>query len=336
VISGVDKDIEIGGRNVCGRLLLAPMAGLTHVAFRQLVAEYGGYGLLFSEMCSAKALPAENRAVSSVFRWEDNELSRLVCQIFGSDAFVMAKAAKRIQAEGFFGVDINMGCSVAPICKQGAGAALLKDPLRAVAIVEAVRDAVSIPVFVKYRTGWTDSPEPAMDLGQRFARAGADALVFHPRVAPDRRARPPKWDYIRAVREAVSVPVFGNGEVFSQKDCTDMLQSTGCHGVALGRLALARPWIFAQWALGFQPPKDIYHHCAHRMLDLLENHFEPVNALRRYRKWIVYFSANFIYGHMFAARVRKASDISCARRAVDAFFASDPSLGKSPNRNFFQ
>ncbi len=336
MIAGLDKDLQIGGRRVCGRLFLAPMAGLTHVAFRQMVAGYGGYGLLFSEMCSAKALPFENRAVSPVFRWADAELPDLVCQIFGADASVMARAAKRIQAEGFFGVDINMGCSVAPICKQGAGAALLKDPVRAAEIVAAVREAVSIPVFVKFRTGWTDCPESAVDLAGRLVRAGADALVFHPRVAPDRRTRPPKWDYIRDVKEAACVPVFGNGEVFSRQDCMRMLQTTGCDGVAIGRMALAKPWLFAQWALGFEPSGDIYHECAHTMLDLLEKHFEPVNALRRYRKWIVYFAANFVYGHRFSAQVRKAADIAAARRAVDAFFASDPSLGSGPNRNLFQ
>ena len=336
MIPDLNECIYIRGRKVCPRLFLAPMAGLTHAAFRELVSEFGGYGLMFTEMCSAKALPSENPRVSAVFRWRAQELPHLVCQIFGSDPAQMARAAGRIESEGFFGVDINMGCSVAAICKQGAGAALLREPDRAAGVVAAVRKAVSIPVSVKFRTGWQDAPEPAVNLARRLTEAGADALTFHPRVAPDRRSRPPRWDYIRAVSQAVDIPVFGNGEVFSEDDCLRMLADTGCHGVALGRMALARPWIFAQWTKGFAPTGEIYPHCAHRMLDLLEKYYEPVNALRRYRKWIPYFAANFVYGHRFATLVKGAADIAAAHRAVAAFFQSDPARSRTPNMNLFR
>ncbi|MFW5908558.1 MAG: tRNA dihydrouridine synthase [Desulfosalsimonas sp.] len=329
----VNQGVCIRGQKVAPALLLAPMAGFTHVAFRELVAEYGGFGLMFTEMCSAKALPSENPTVSPVFRWRDAELSFLFCQIFGSEPATMARAARRIEAEGFCGVDINMGCSVAAICKQGAGAALLKNQEKALAIVTAVRQSVSIPVTVKFRTGWSNSPGPAVDLAAGMAEAGADALIFHPRVAPDRRLRPPKWDYIKAVKQAVDIPVFGNGEVFSENDCVRMIETTGCDGTAIGRMALARPWIFAQWTKGFEPEYGIYKNCAHRMLKLLEKHFEPVNALRRYKKWIGYFAANFKYGHSFAGLVRRAEDSAGARHAVDAFFHDAPPLNTTPNMN---
>ena len=336
MIPHMNRGINIRGRKIAPALLIAPMAGLTHVAFRELAAEYGGYGLLFTEMCSAKALPSENPRVSAVFRWRAQELSHLVCQIFGADPDQMARAAGRIESEGFFGVDINMGCSVAAIYKQGAGAGLLKEPGRAAEVVAAVRNAVSIPVTVKFRTGWQDAPEPAVDLARRLAEAGADALTFHPRVAPDRRSRPPKWDYIRVVKQAVDIPVFGNGEVFSENDCLRMLADTGCDGVAVGRMALARPWILAQWTRGFVPSAEIYPHCAHRMLDLLEKYYEPVTALRRYKKWLVYFAANFTYGHRFATQVKGAAGIPAAHRAVDAFFQSDPARSRTPNMNLFR
>jgi len=114
----INTPLAIGNRVIPGRLVLAPMAGLTHVAFRELLDSYGGCGLMFTEMCSAKALPQENRYISPVFKWRDEELSHLVCQIFGSDADVMVAAAKRVEKEGFFGVDLNFGCSVAAICKK--------------------------------------------------------------------------------------------------------------------------------------------------------------------------------------------------------------------------
>ncbi|MCP4576734.1 MAG: tRNA-dihydrouridine synthase family protein, partial [Deltaproteobacteria bacterium] len=237
------QPLSIDNRNIRTRLFLAPMAGIGHIAFREVVSGYGGYGLLFSEMCSAKALPHENSKVSPVFRWREEELSYLVCQIFGSDPRIMAKAAQRVEKEGFFGVDINFGCSVAAICKKNCGAALLKTPDLAVSIVAAVCRAVSIPVFVKFRTGWRDEPGPAVDMARRFEDAGVHALTFHPRVAPDRRSRPPKWGYIGKIKQAVSIPVVGNGNVFDTGACLEMLETTGCDGVAIGRMAIARPWI---------------------------------------------------------------------------------------------
>jgi len=131
----INTPLEIGGKSIPTRLILAPMSGLTHVAFRELVDQFGGCGLLYTEMCSARSVPQENPHISPVFRWRREELPRLVCQLFGSDSDVMAIAAKRIEQEGFFGVDLNFGCSVAAICKKHCGAALLKTPDRAVSKV---------------------------------------------------------------------------------------------------------------------------------------------------------------------------------------------------------
>ncbi|MGM0452298.1 MAG: tRNA dihydrouridine synthase [Thermodesulfobacteriota bacterium] len=331
-----NRPISIGDRVVAKRLFLAPMAGLTHVAFRQLASEYGGYGLMFTEMCSARALPRENPAVSKVFCWRAGELDRLVCQIFGADPAGMAAAARRVEAEGFFGVDINFGCSVAAICKQNAGAALLKTPEQAAAIVRAVRKAVGVPVFVKFRIGWSDDPASAVDLARRFEDAGADALVFHPRVAPDRRSRPPKWAYIGRVKAAVSIPVFGNGEVFCLDDAQRMLAETGCDGVSLGRIAVARPWVFAEWTAGFEADSGIYHRCAHRMMALLAAHYEPVTALRRFKKWAVYFFAGFKYGHRFSAMLRGAKDSERVYATLDEIFRTPPEVAGRPNMNLFR
>ena len=213
----LNRPLAIGARTIPGRLVLAPMTDLGHVAFRQLLAEFGGYGLLWSEMCGARRLPMENSRYSRCFRWREAERTHLVFQIVGSQGPRMADAARRIEAEGFFGVDLNFGCSVRAICKQGSGAQLLKTPERAGDIVAAVRRAVACPVLVKFRTGWQDDPAPAVAMARRFEAAGADALTFHPRVAPDRRTRPPRWAYIAAVKQAVRIPVFGNGNVFFRR-----------------------------------------------------------------------------------------------------------------------
>jgi tRNA-dihydrouridine synthase len=246
----------------------------------------------------------------------------------------MARAAKRVASEGFFGVDINFGCSAGSICKRGCGAALLKSPSEALAIVSAVRNAVDIPLFVKYRVGWQDNPAPAVEIARGFEREGVDALTFHPRVAPDRRSRPPRWNYIARVKQAVGIPVFGNGDVFDRRDCARMLSLTGCDGVAIGRLAVAQPWIFAAWNKAYRPPEDIHRRTAFRLLELLATHYEPAAALRRFRRFAYYFASNFAFGHTFYSRVRSAADLEAVSAVLGRFFESPPRLCSRLNRNY--
>jgi nifR3 family TIM-barrel protein len=331
----LNQPLSVGSKTVKNRLILAPMTQVGNIGFRELVSMYGGYGLLFTEMCGAKRIPHENRYVSPYFRWRDEELPYLVCQIAGSDPEAMVIAARRIEKEGFFGADINFGCSVSTICQQNWGASLLKTPDVAARIVAEVRKAVSFPVFVKFRTGWQDDPVPAIEIAKRFEDAGADALTFHPRVAPDRRSRPPRWEYIGMVKEAVSIPVFGNGDVFDADDCRKMLQQTGCDGVAIGRMAVAKPWIFAMLSKGFQPDPEIYFQAAIKLTQLLEKHYDPVLAVRRFKKFALYFSANFKFGHTFYTRIFNAKDMEAIRDFLCRFFEEVPDVVSRPNMNFF-
>ncbi len=331
----INKPLSIGKKQVENRLFLAPMAALGHIAYREILSDYGGCGLQFMEMCNAKAVPHENRHVSTTFRWRDEELDSLVCQLFGSEPSVMAKAAERIEKENFFGVDINFGCSVAAICNKNSGAALLKDPKLAAEIVSSVREAVSFPVFAKFRTGWSNDPLPAVDMAKRFEDAGADALVFHPRVAPDRRGRPPRWDYIKMVKDAVSIPVFGNGNVFDAGDVEKMIEETGCDGVSIGRAAIAKPWIFAELANGFQPDDDIYRVHILKMIELLEKHYPPVNALKLFKKSAIYFSANFKFGHKIWAKMIKGNSMDDIKNNINEIFVTTPEVSLRPNMNMF-
>jgi len=334
--NNLNQSLSVGNRRIEKRLVLAPMTFIGNIAFRELVSSFGGYGLLFTEMCRAKSIPHENRYVSPYFKWRDEELSWLVCQIFGSDPEIMATAARRIEKEGFFGVDINFGCTAPSICRQNSGAALLENPALAAQIVADVRKAVSIPVFAKFRTGWKDDPQIAIELAKRFEDAGADALTFHPRVAPDRRARPPRWEYIGMIKQAVSVPVFGNGNVFDHDDCRNMLQQTGCDGVAIGRMAVARPCIFAELADGFKPGPDIYLDSAVNMATLLARHYDPTRAVRRFRKFALYFSANFRFGHTLYIKLLNSQDMEEAKDILHSFFEDAPDLVSRPNMNFFR
>jgi tRNA-dihydrouridine synthase B len=332
----LNQPLRIGGKTIPKRLVFAPMTYLGHAAFRELLSGFGGFGLLFSEMCSAKTIPTENRHVSAFFNWRDEELPLLVCQILGSEPERMAEAARRIEAEGFFGVDVNFGCANSTICRRSCGAAVLKTPDRAGLIVERIRRAVSVPVLVKFRTGWQDRPEDAVALARRFEEAGADAVTFHPRVAPDRRTRPPRWEYIGLVKQALKIPVFGNGDVFDPDACRRMVRLTGCDGVALGRIAVARPWVFAEWTAGFTPGPEIFQTAAKELLGLMARHFDERAAVRRFRKFTLYFAANFSFGHTLYSRIQNAGSLAQIAAALDAFFASPPDLAAAPNMNFFQ
>ena len=329
------QPLKIGNKSIEKRLILAPLTFLGNIAFRELVSRYGGYGLLYSEMCSAKTVPHENRFVSLCFRWRDEERSRLVCQIFGADPLEMANAARRIENEGLFGVDMNFGCSNSTICRRHCGAALLKNPDLAAAIVAEVRRAVSFPLTVKFRTGWQDDSEIAVHLATRFEDAGADALIFHPRVAPDRRSRPPKWAYIGRVKQAVNIPVFGNGDVFDRDDCRRMIIETGCDGVAIGRMAVARPWIFAELTENLQPESEMFADAAIQLARLLEIHFDPVAAIRRFKRFAFYFSANFRFGHSLYSKILKTGNLKEVAPVLKRFFEKTPDVAARPNMNYF-
>jgi tRNA-dihydrouridine synthase B len=329
------QPLKIGNKSIEKRLILAPLTFLGNIAFRELVSRYGGYGLLYSEMCSAKTVPHENRFVSLCFRWRDEERSRLVCQIFGADPLEMANAARRIENEGLFGVDMNFGCSNSTICRRHCGAALLRNPDLAAAIVAEVRRAVSFPLTVKFRTGWQDDSEIAVHLAKRFEDAGADALIFHPRVAPDRRSRPPKWAYIGRVKQAVNIPVFGNGDVFDRDDCRRMIIETGCDGVAIGRMAVARPWIFAELTENLQPDPEMFADAAIQLARLLEIHFNPVAAIRRFKRFAFYFSANFRFGHSLYSKILKTGNLKEVAPVLKRFFEKTPDVAARPNMNYF-
>jgi tRNA-dihydrouridine synthase B len=332
----LNRPLKIGARTIPNRLVLAPMTFLGNVAYRQLLDEIGGCGLFFSEMCSAGRIPQEDRQASPYFRWRDAEADHLAIQIVGNKPERMALAAQRIQAEGLWGVDINLGCSTTTICKHNQGAALLKDSRTAIELVGRVRQAVTCPVTVKYRTGWQDDPRIPVEFARRLEDMGVDALTFHPRVAPDRRNRPPRWEYIGRVKEAVSIPVFGNGDVFDADDCLRMLRTTGCDGVALGRIAIARPWLFAQWIHGTDPPATIYKEASLRLSELLRHYFDFKSALRRFQRYAPYLASNFAFGNTLFNRLRNAGNFEAIEAALENFFRNDPPLRQRPNLNFLR
>ncbi len=233
---------RIGNVQLAGPAVLAPMAGVCNLAFRQLCKEKGA-ALVCSEFVSAKALTMGNRRSFEMLTVDDAERPVSI-QIFGSSPEEAALAARAVQEAGADIVDFNMGCPVPKVIKAEAGAALMRVPEKAQAIIAAMVDAVEIPVTVKMRTGWDENSIDVVDLAKRFEDVGVNAIAVHGRTRSQHRSGRANWEIIGEVKAAISIPVFGNGDVVAPQDAQAMLAMTACDGVMIGRGALGNPWIF--------------------------------------------------------------------------------------------
>ncbi len=225
-------------------LILAPIAGVTGLPFRK-IAKGCGADLVFTEMISAAALIRNPRRSETYFMSRD-DARPVAAQIFGADPHEMAHAAAFLSEEPVDLIDINMGCPVKKVIRSGAGAALLQDRPRASAIIRAVVRASRIPVTVKLRSGWDASEICAVEIAQAAEAEGVSAVTLHPRTRTQAFQGRSNWEHIRQVKEAVKIPVIGNGDVQTPADAKRMLLQTGCDGVMIGRAALGNPWIFSR------------------------------------------------------------------------------------------
>lgn len=242
---------SIGNVKVENPLLLAPMEDVTNLPFRLIAKRIAKPGLMFTEFVSAMAI--HYGAVKTFRKMRIHPEERpLGIQIFGGEPDVMAETARIAEEMGADIVDINMGCWVPKVCKTGSGAALLKDPDTAEKIVAAVVNAVKVPVTVKVRAGWDYSLFAAPDLAKRFQDAGAQMLTLHARFAKQGFEGEADWTLIKQLREAVKVPLIGNGDVKTPDDARKMMRETGCDGVMVGRAAISNPWALRDIQLGLR------------------------------------------------------------------------------------
>ncbi len=240
------KPLQIGPITIDTPLVLAPMAGVTSHAFR-LLCKQEGAGLVVTELLSSHAIHYKNAKTFGMFDWNDAERPVSV-QLFGGDPALMAEAAQVVEAAGADIVDLNMGCWVPKVAKTGAGATLLKDVCLAQSVVKAMVDAVRIPVTVKIRSGWDPSQTTGIDFARRAQDAGASAIAVHARYASQGFTGHADWSIIRRVKDVVTIPVIGNGDVESVEDAQRMFDETGCDAVMVGRAAMGNPWLFGDIA----------------------------------------------------------------------------------------
>lgn len=236
--------MKIGNFETDGYAALAPMAGVADRSFRRLCREFGA-AYTVSELISSKAVSLNDKKSLGMMNITDSERP-VGLQLFGSDPDTMAAAAvSGMQFKPDF-IDINMGCPAPKVAGNGGGSALMKDPRLAESIVKAVVGAVSIPVTVKMRSGWDESSINAVELAKRCEQAGAKLITVHGRTKTQMYSPPVNMDIIKEVKRAVSIPVVGNGDIFTAKDAANMYEYTGCDFVMVGRGAMGAPWIFRQ------------------------------------------------------------------------------------------
>lgn len=236
--------LTIGGVQLDNPIILSPMAGVCNPPFRKLAKELGA-GMVCAEMVSDKALVNGSKKTQQMLTILPDE-HPVSLQLVGYDRDSMVQAAALVGETNADLIDINMGCPVLKIYKNGSGAALARDPEYAAEIVRGVVAQVDKPVTVKFRKGWDDDHVNAVEVAQAVVEAGAQAVTLHGRTAKQMYSGTADWSIIRQVKEAVSVPVIGNGDVVQPEDAKRMLEETGCDGVMIGRGALGNPWIFRE------------------------------------------------------------------------------------------
>ncbi len=236
--------MRIGNVEIANPVMLAPMAGVTDLPYRLLCKEQG-CGYMVTEMVSAKAVLYNNKNTDLLILTKEEE-APVALQLFGSDPEIMADIADRLSDRGFAGFDINMGCPVPKVVNNHEGSALMKEPLLAGKIVEAMAKRVKCPVTVKFRKGFDENNVNAVEFAHIMEESGAAAVTVHGRTREQFYSGKADWDIIRQVVDRVKIPVFGNGDIFSGEDAKNMLEQTGCQGIAVGRGAKGNPWIFRE------------------------------------------------------------------------------------------
>lgn len=296
---------KIGNVELNNRLVLAPMAGVTDLPFRLLCREQG-CGLLCMEMVSAKAIQYHNKNTQALLQIDERE-NPVSLQLFGSDPQILGTIAAQIEELPFDILDINMGCPVPKVVNNGEGSALMKNPELVRKIVTAVSKAVQKPVTVKIRKGFDDSCINAVEIAKIAEDSGAAAIAVHGRTRAQYYSGEADWDIIRQVREAVSVPVIGNGDVTGPESAVQMLKETGCDAVMIGRAVRGNPWLFAQIQHYMDTGEKLPRPSGEEVCRMIEKHARLMieckgefTALREMRKHVAWYTA----GYPHSAKVR--------------------------------
>ena len=301
------------------------MAGLTHTALRQIMAAFGGVGLLSTEMLSAKRLPTENPEISPYLIRTATERP-LSYQLLTSTAHEIARAIDMLHRFEADAIDLNMGCPAPAVGKFGAGSSLMELPDVARGIVSEARKHTSLPLTAKVRLGRELDEEKLRDFCVMLQDEGIDMISVHARLKHEPFVREPRWEWVAKVKEWVTVPVIANGGIFSVSDAKACLAVSGADGLMLGRGAVTSPWLFAGIARelcgsDIAAPVVSLPEVYARFIDLLIAHFKPERQLGRLKEFTHYFARNYQFGHHLAMKVQTSQSVEEARERAERFFA---------------
>lgn len=304
------KKLQIGNVTLPNNLILAPMAGVTDLPFRLLCKEQGA-GLLCMEMVSAKAILYKNKNTEELLTIDARE-NPVSLQLFGSDPDIISEIAKQIEERPFDILDINMGCPVPKVVNNGDGSALMKNPVLAGKIIEKTARAIQKPVTVKIRKGFDDAHINAVEMAHIAQESGAAAVAVHGRTREQFYSGRADWDIIRQVKEAVSIPVIGNGDIRTAEDVTAMAEQTGCDGFMIARGAEGNPWIFRQILHYFETGEVLAKPSFEEVTEMLLRHagmqleFKgEYTGIREIRKHAAWYTAGYRNSSKLRGRINE-------------------------------
>ena len=314
------KELYLYGKKLSGPFLLAPLAGVTDAVMRRICFREGA-SLAYTEMVSAKGLYYGDRKTESLL-YIPEDAGPTSIQIFGSDPEIMGYAAEKLAERNNFSLNINMGCPVPKVVRNGDGSALMKDPDLVYDVVRAVADKAGKPVSVKFRKGFDDDHINAVEIAKACEAAGAAAVIVHGRTREQYYSGKADWSIIRQVKEAVDIPVIGNGDVFTGADGVRMMKETGCDLVMVARGAQGNPWIFRELMAAWRGEPEPEKPSASEVRDMMYQHLDQLvelkgeySAVLEMRKHIAWYTK----GRKNGASIRKAvNQIESARQMKEA------------------
>jgi nifR3 family TIM-barrel protein len=323
-MTAADAALAIGGLRLTSRVFLAPMAGYTDLAFRTGIRRLGGLGLAYTEMLNPVSVLRGGGRKRAALLATDASDRPLGYQIYGAEGDLLSAAAQWLEAHGAALIDLNMGCPKRKIVHAGAGAALLREPEKAVRLAAQVVQAVRVPVTVKLRLGWDSERRVARDMAPALEQAGVAALVVHGRTRGQGYAGAADWSEIRRVVETVErIPVVGNGDVVSAAAARRMRLETGCAAVMVGRGVLTNPWLVRSIAANAVEASVAECPGLPGLAEFMREHFErmvglygPRAGVRLFRKWIPLYPRSLLTGRPEMVRLLQIADAEAMRRAM--------------------